>query len=136
MKLRSKIIINDNISDLIENNIFNEINEGNLNLFNDALINSDILSNDEILNPEIKNNKVNEKKEETKKNISINLLGDLTDKEKIVIDALNSLDKMNNNDKTFVWISIEDFDIDKYYFDEIYDIDKKKIDPLEYEQKK
>ena len=43
---------------------------------------------------------------------------------------------MNNNDKTFVWISIEDFDIDKYYFDEIYDIDKKKIDPLEYEQKK
>ena len=136
MKLRSKIIINDNISDLIENNIFNEINEGNLNLFNDALINSDILSNDEILNPEIKNNKVNEKKEETQKNISINLLGDLTDKEKIVIDALNSLDKMNNNDKTFVWISIEDFDIDKYYFDEIYDIDKKKIDPLEYEQKK
>ena len=57
MKFRSKIIINDNISDLIENNIFNEINEGNLNLFNDALINSDILSNDEILNPEIKNNK-------------------------------------------------------------------------------
>ena len=48
MKLRSKIIINDNLSDFIGNN-----------LFDDTFINSDIFSNNVILNTDLKNNKIN-----------------------------------------------------------------------------
>ena len=132
MKLSSKIIINDNLSDFIENN-----------LFDDAFINSDIFTNNEILNNDLKNNKINnDKKEETQKNPFIAPAGNIIDKEKIVIEALASLDKdyMNNKDKNLVMIKLEDFDIEKNYFEEIFEINTKESDSeekkLEYKQKK
>ena len=132
MKLSSKIIINDNLSDFIENN-----------LFDDAFINSDIFTNNEILNNDLKNNKINnDKKEETQKNPFIAPAGNIIDKEKIVIEALASLDKdyMNNKDKNLVMIKLEDFDIEKNYFEEIFEINSKENDSeekkLEYKQKK
>ena len=83
MKLRSKIIINDNLSDFIENN-----------LFDNTFINSDIFENNEILSNDLKNNKINnDKKEETQKNSFIAPTGNNIDKEKIVIEALAALDK-------------------------------------------
>ena len=132
MKLSSKIIINDNLSDFIENN-----------LFDDAFINSDIFTNNEILNNDLKNNKINnDKKEETQKNAFIAPAGNIIDKEKIVIEALAALDKdyMNNKDKNLVMIKLEDFDIEKNYFEEIFEINTKENDSeeqkLEYKQKK
>ena len=132
MKLSSKIIINDNVSDFIENN-----------LFDDAFINSDIFTNNEILNNDLKNNKINnDKKEETQKNPLIAPAGNIIDKEKIVIEALAALDKdyMNNKDKNLVMIKLEDFDIEKNYFEEIFEINTKENDSeekkLEYKQKK
>ena len=132
MKLSSKIIINDNLSDFIENN-----------LFDDAFINSDIFTNNEILNNDLKNNKINnDKKEETQKNPFIAPAGNIIDKEKIVIEALAALDKdyMNNKDKNLVMIKLEDFDIEKNYFEEIFEINTKESDSeekkLEYKQKK
>ena len=132
MKLSSKIIINDNLSDFIENN-----------LFDDAFINSDIFTNNEILNNDLKNNKINnDKKEETQKNAFIAPAGNIIDKEKIVIEALAALDKdyMNNKDKNLVMIKLEDFDIEKNYFEEIFEINTKESDSeekkLEYKQKK
>ena len=132
MKLSSKIIINDNLSDFIENN-----------LFDDAFINSDIFTNNEILNNDLKNNKINnDKKEETQKNPLIAPAGNIIDKEKIVIEALAALDKdyMNNKDKNLVMIKLEDFDIEKNYFEEIFEINTKESDSeekkLEYKQKK
>ena len=132
MKLSSKIIINDTLSDFIENN-----------LFDDAFINSDIFTNNEILNNDLKNNKINnDKKEETQKNPFIAPAGNIIDKEKIVIEALASLDKdyMNNKDKNLVMIKLEDFDIEKNYFEEIFEINTKESDSeekkLEYKQKK
>ena len=141
MKLRSKIIIKDNLSELIDNNF--EINENNLNLFNDTFINSDLLINDEILTSELKSDKINNVKigEEIKNNNLVNSTGELTDKEKIVIEALNSLDKdnINNTDKNLVLINIEDFDVEKDYFEEIFEIKYNKDSEekrYEYEQKK
>ena len=132
MKLSSKIIINDNLSDFIENN-----------LFDDAFINSDIFTNNEILNNDLKNNKINnDKKEETQKNPFIAPAGNIIDKEKIVIEALAALDKdyMKNKDKNLVMIKLEDFDIEKNYFEEIFEINTKENDSeekkLEYKQKK
>ena len=132
MKLSSKIIINDNLSDFIENN-----------LFDDAFINSDIFTNNEILNNDLKNNKINnDKKEETQKNAFIAPAGNIIDKEKIVIEALAALDKdyMNNKDKNLVMIKLEDFDIEKNYFEEIFEINTKENyseeQKLEYKQKK
>lgn len=132
MKLSSKIIINDNLSDFIENN-----------LFDDAFINSDIFTNNEILNNDLKNNKINnDKKEETQKNPFIASAGNIIDKEKIVIEALAALDKdyMNNKDKNLVMMKLEDFDIEKNYFEEIFEINTKENDSeekkLEYKQKK
>ena len=132
MKLSSKIIINDNLTDFIENN-----------LFDDAFINSDIFTNNEILNNDLKNNKINnDKKEETQKNPFIAPAGNIIDKEKIVIEALAALDKdyMNNKDKNLVMIKLEDFDIEKNYFEEIFEINTKENDSeekkLEYKQKK
>ena len=132
MKLSSKIIINDNLSDFIENN-----------LFDDAFINSDIFTNNEILNNDLINNKINnDKKEETQKNAFIAPAGNIIDKEKIVIEALAALDKdyMNNKDKNLVMIKLEDFDIEKNYFEEIFEINTKESDSeekkLEYKQKK
>lgn len=132
MKLSSKIIINDNLSDFIENN-----------LFDDAFINSEIFTNNEILNNDLINNKINnDKKEETQKNPFIAPAGNIIDKEKIVIEALASLDKdyMNNKDKNLVMIKLEDFDIEKNYFEEIFEINTKESDSeekkLEYKQKK
>ena len=132
MKLSSKIIINDNFTDFIENN-----------LFDDAFINSDIFTNNEILNNDLKNNKINnDKKEETQKNAFIAPAGNIIDKEKIVIEALAALDKdyMNNKDKNLVMIKLEDFDIEKNYFEEIFEINTKESDSeekkLEYKQKK
>ena len=132
MKLSSKIIINDNLSDFIENN-----------LFDDAFINSDIFTNNEILNNDLINNKINnDKKEETQKNAFISPAGNIIDKEKIVIEALAALDKdyMNNKDKNLVMIKLEDFDIEKNYFEEIFEINTKESDSeekkLEYKQKK
>ena len=132
MKLSSKIIINDNLSDFIENN-----------LFDDAFINSDIFTNNEILNNDLKNNKINnDKKEETQKNAFIAPAGNIIDKEKIVIEALAALDKdyMNNKDKNLVMIKLEDFDIEKNYFEEIFEINTKENDSeekkLDYKQKK
>ena len=132
MKLSSKIIINDNLSDFIENN-----------LFDDAFINSDIFTNNEILNNDLKNNKINnDKKEETQYNPFIAPAGNIIDKEKIVIEALAALDKdyMNNKDKNLVMIKLEDFDIEKNYFEEIFEINTKESDSeekkLEYKQKK
>ena len=132
MKLSSKIIINDNLSDFIENN-----------LFDDAFITSDIFTNNEIINNDLKNNKINnDKKEETQKNPFIAPAGNIIDKEKIVIEALAALDKdyMNNKDKNLVMIKLEDFDIEKNYFEEIFEINTKESDSeekkLEYKQKK
>ena len=132
MKLSSKIIINDNFTDFIENN-----------LFDDAFINSDIFTNNEILNNDLKNNKINnDKKEENQKNAFIAPAGNIIDKEKIVIEALAALDKdyMNNKDKNLVMIKLEDFDIEKNYFEEIFEINTKESDSeekkLEYKQKK
>ena len=141
MKLRSKIIIKDNLSEIIDDNF--EINESNLNLFNDTFINSDLLINDEILTSELKNDKINNAKikEEIKNNNLNNTTGELTDKEKIVIEALNSLDKdnMDNKDKNFVLINVEDFDVEKNYFEKIFEIKYNKDSEekrFEYEQKK
>ena len=120
MKLRSKIIINDNISEFINNF---DLSDGNF----DAFINSDILYNDEIIISDLKSNKINISKNEEieKKNVQINnRINDLTDKEKIVIEALSSLDKdyINNIDKNFSLINIEDFDSERNYFEEIFQI--------------
>ena len=120
MKLRSKIIINDNISEFINNF---DLSDGNF----DAFINSDILYNDEIIISDLKSNKINNSKNEEieKKNVQINnRINDLTDKEKIVIEALSSLDKdyINNIDKNFSLINIEDFDSERNYFEEIFQI--------------
>ena len=141
MKLRSKIIIKDNLSEFIDNNF--EISESNLNLFNDAFINSDLLINDEILTSELKDDTINNAKidKEIKNNNLINSTGELTDKEKIVIEALNSLDKdnMDNNNKNFVLINIEDFDAEKNYFEEIFELKYNKDSEEKifgYEQKK
>ena len=134
MKLRSKIIINDNISEFL-NNL--DLSDGNF----DAFINSDILCNDEIIISDIKNNKINNnKKEEIQNIVQINnTTNDLTDKEKIVIEALSSFDKdyMNNIDKNFVLIDIEDFDSEKNYFEEIFQLKLNNNDSKEeYDQKK
>ena len=142
IKKNHKIIINDNncISELTEDNF--DINEGNLNFFNDAFINSDILCNDDLLISDIKNNQINNKKDqEIQKNNLTNIANDLTDKEKIVIEALSSLDKdyMNNIDKNFVLIDIEHFDFEKNYFEEIFQIklaNNNDYSRQEYEQKK
>ena len=142
IKKNHKIIINDNncISELTEDNF--DINEGNLNFFNDAFINSDILCNDDLLISDIKNNQINNKKDqEIQKNNLTNIANDLTDKEKIVIEALSSLDKdyMNNIDKNFVLIDIEHFDFEKNYFEEIFQIklaNNNDDSRQEYEQKK
>ena len=120
MKLRSKIIINDNISEFINNF---DLSDGNF----DAFINSDILYNDEIIISDLKSNKINISKNEEieKKNVQINnRINDLTDKEKIVIEALSSLDKdyINNIDKNSSLINIEDFDSERNYFEEIFQI--------------
>ena len=92
LKFGSRIIMNDNFPDFFENNL--EVNKKKLNLFDDDIFKSVIFSNDEIINLELKDNKINnEKKEEKQKNLYINnALGNLIDKEKIVIEALTSLD--------------------------------------------
>ena len=142
LKFGSRIIMNDNFPDFFENNL--EVNKKKLNLFDDDIFKSVIFSNDEILNLELKDNKINnEKKEEKQKNLYINnALGNLIDKEKIVIEALTSLDNdyMNNGEHNNAMINFEDFDSEKNYFDEIFDISVYKNDSeekkLEYEQKK
>ena len=142
LKFGSRIIMNDNFPDFFENNL--EVNKKKLNLFDDDFFKSVIFSNDEIINLELKNNKINnEKKEEKQKNLYINnALGNLIDKEKIVIEALTSLDNdyMNNGEHNNAMINFEDFDSEKNYFDEIFDISVYKNDSeekkLEYEQKK
>jgi len=142
LKFGSRIIMNDNFPDFFENNL--EVNKKKLNLFDDDFFKSVIFSNDEIINLELKDNKINnEKKEEKQKNLYINnALGNLIDKEKIVIEALTSLDNdyMNNGEHNNAMINFEDFDSEKNYFDEIFDISVYKNDSeekkLEYEQKK
>ena len=142
LKFGSRIIMNDNFPDFFENNL--EVNKKKLNLFDDDFFKSVIFSNDEIINLELKDNKINnEKKEEKQKNLYINnALGNLIDKEKIVIEALTSLDNdyMNNGEHNNAMINFEDFDSEKNYFDEIFDISVFRNDSeekkLEYEQKK
>ena len=142
LKFGSRIIMNDNFPDFFENNL--EVNKKKLNLFDDDFFKSVIFSNDEIINLELKENKINnEKKEEKQKNLYINnALGNLIDKEKIVIEALTSLDNdyMNNGEHNNAMINFEDFDSEKNYFDEIFDISVFRNDSeekkLEYEQKK
>ena len=142
LKFGSRIIMNDNFPDFFENNL--EVNKKKLNLFDDDIFKSVIFSNDEIINLELKDNKINnEKKEEKQKNLYINnALGNLIDKEKIVIEALTSLDNdyMNIKAQNFTMIKFEDFDSEKNYFDEIFDISVFRNDSeekkLEYEQKK
>ena len=142
LKFGSRIIMNDNFPDFFENNL--EVNKKKLNLFEDDFYKSVIFSNDEIINLELKDNKINnEKKEEKQKNLYINnALGNLIDKEKIVIEALTSLDNdyMNNGEHNNAMINFEDFDSEKNYFDEIFDISVFRNDSeekkLEYEQKK
>ena len=142
LKFGSRIIMNDNFPDFFENNL--EVNKKKLNLFDDDIFKSVIFSNDEIINLELKDNKINnEKKEEKQKNLYINnALGNLIDKEKIVIEALTSLDNdyMNNGEHNNAMINFEDFDSEKNYFDEIFDISVFRNDSeekkLEYEQKK
>ena len=142
LKFGSRIIMNDNFPDFFENNL--EVNKKKLNLFEDDFFKSVIFSNDEIINLELKDNKINnEKKEEKQKNLYINnALGNLIDKEKIVIEALTSLDNdyMNNGEHNNAMINFEDFDSEKNYFDEIFDISVFRNDSeekkLEYEQKK
>ena len=134
MKLRSKIIIKDNISEFL-NNL--DLSDGNF----DDFINSDILCNDEIIISDIKNNKINNNKREEIPNIvQINTAtNDLADKEKIVIEALSSFDKdyMNNINNNFVLIDIEDFDSEKNYFEKIFQIKLNNNDlKEEYDQKK
>ena len=139
MKLRSKIIINDNtLSDFIGNNF--ELNE---DLFNDTFINSGIFKNNEKLNSSLKNNEINnDKNEETQKNPFIHPFENFIDKEKIVIEALSSFDNdyMNNKDKNLVMINLEDFDNGKNYFEEIFEINIAKNNTeekkIEFEQKK
>ena len=68
---------------------------------------------------------ISKNEEIEKKNVQINnRINDLTDKEKIVIEALSSLDKdyINNIDKNFSLINIEDFDSERNYFEEIFQI--------------
>ena len=142
LKFGSRIIMNDNFPDFFENKF--EVNKKKLNLFDDDFFKSVIFSNDEIINLELKDNKINnEKKEEKQKNLYINnALGNLIDKEKIVIEALTSLDNdyMNNGEHNNAMINFEDFDSEKNYFDEIFDISVFRNDSeekkLEYEQKK
>ena len=141
-KFGSKIIMNDNFPNLFENNF--ETNKKSVNLFDDDFFKPAIFSNDEILNLELKDNKINnDKKEEKQKNPYINnALGNLIDREKIVIEALISLDNdyMNIKDQNFTMIKFEDFDSEKNYFDEIFEISVFKNDSeekkFEYEQKK
>ena len=140
MKLRGKIIINDDLSEFIDNF---DLNENNLNLLDDVFISSDIFSNNEILSSDLKNNIINnEKKEETKKNPFINPLENFINKEKIVIEALSFLDKdyMNNKDKNSVMIKFEDYDSEKNYFEEIFELSLYKNNSdekiSEYKQKK
>ena len=159
MKLRSRITLNDNISKFIENEFEQRINiyNNNLNLFSNSLINTNMLYNDEIMNsfstPNFsinfeKEKKSNESKEkgsilnpkiikEDKKEISDknSIISDtLSEKEKIVIEALISLDEdyHKNGDDDKKENEFQEFDFEKLYKkspnsskEEIFEYEKK-----------
>ena len=166
IKSNKRININNSISHFIENNFDAKFElydtNTNTNLFSNSLISSDILYSDGLLknfstssfniNFDKKNkdkeiisnsNLVNSnKKEEAKENNSNNSLisNILSEKEKIVIEALIALDKDNNKSD----ISNEDinkefeFEFVEYSFESLSNIDKNnfsKDEIVEYEQK-
>ena len=166
IKSNKRININNSISHFIENNFDAKFElydtNTNTNLFSNSLISSDILYSDGLLNnfstssfninfdkknkdKEIisNSNLVNSnKKEEAKENNSNNSLisNILSEKEKIVIEALIALDKDNNKSD----ISNEDinkefeFEFVEYSFESLSNIDKNnfsKDEIVEYEQK-
>ena len=152
IKSNKRININNSISHFIENNFDAKFElydtNTNTNLFSNSLISSDILYSDGLLNnfstssfninfdkknkdKEIisNSNLVNSnKKEEAKENNSNNSLisNILSEKEKIVIEALIALDKDNNKSD----ISNEDinkefeFEFVEYSFESLSNIDK------------
>ena len=147
MKISSRITINN------KNNLESKINidENNTNIFSDNFINTNILYNEDILNSYsesnnnfnlLKENIINNKiinqdiKEEIKNNN--NSIINLSEKEKIIIEALISLDKdynKNNEEKN----ENIDLDIEDYNFEKLYKINSNNNSPeeiLEFEQKK
>jgi hypothetical protein len=147
MKVSSKITINSNLSDFIDNINQNfDFNDNRTSLFGNHYINDDILYNDRILdsfsltninynfNKKIKDNenilstnKINNDKNDEIKNskndnnaMKSNVL---SEKENIIIEALIALDKDyydKNKDKNCFDIGI---DIDDYDYEKIYKID-------------
>ena len=165
IKSNNRININNNISNFIENNFATKFdiydNNTNINLFTNSLISSDILYNDGLFNNisastfNINFDKINKEKEiitnsnvvnTDKKEIKENnnnkslISNTLSEKEKIVIEALISLDKdynkwdINNED-----INNEfNFEFEEYSFESLSNIDKNncsKDEIVEYEKK-
>ena len=152
VKLRSKITINNNISNLLEYNFEEKIdlNNNNSNLFSNSFLNSDILYNEAILNSISngnfdKKNKDNENCENLKivndknqkiqkdKNDDTLKMESLSEKENIVIEGLIALDKDYYNNKDMesnnMDLELEENDV----FENLYDINEKKITKEEIE---
>ena len=160
LKFSSKITINNNISNFIDNNFEPkfDIYDNNEGFFSNSLNKSDILYNNGILNTfsspkfnsycDKKNKDIeniftkkkfnNDQKEETKQNKNNDSIisNILSDKENIVIEALISLDKdYHKNDIDDI---NNEFILEEFKFENIYSIDIKKSSKeeiIEYEQK-
>ena len=158
MKLRRKITLSNNMSNIIEYNFEKrlEINNNNQNLFNNSFLNSDILYNETLLNSisnvnfEKKNkdidnienikiiNSKNQKIEIVKKNDSLRI-NNLSEKENIVIEGLIALDKDYYNedkDKNEMEFNNTDAELEENDFEKLYEINRKMISPEEFENKK
>ena len=162
MHFRKRITLNSNISKLLENEFEQTFNvyDNNISLFSNSLTNTNNLYNDEISNSFSSSNfniyfdkKVNESnenksslkiiKEYKKENNNNSIIKNtLSEKEKIVIEALITLDKdynkneidKDNNSK----ININENELEEYNFTKLFKIfsNSSEEEIVEYEKKK
>lgn len=136
MKITSKITINNNRYNLGENSFEQKIDTS---LFNDAFINTDILYDEGILNAFSVTNQNFTSKNKSKENITntkiINstekenknnddILVNLSEKERIVIEALKTLDKDYYKDGKDYKENFE-INVEENSFESIYNMDSK-----------
>lgn len=136
MKITSKITINNNRYNLGENSFEQKIDTS---LFNDAFINTDILYDEGILNAFSVTNQNYTSKNKSKENITntkiINstekenknnddILVNLSEKERIVIEALKTLDKDYYKDGKDYKENFE-INVEENSFESIYNMDSK-----------
>lgn len=134
MKITSKITINNNRYSLGENSFEQKLDTS---LFNDTFINTDILYDEGILNAfsvtnynfssKWKENATNTKiinntEKEMKNNSNDNILVNLSEKERIVIEALKTLDKDYYKDGKDFKENME-LNIEENSFESIYNLD-------------